>query len=238
MILLIKQIAIEGPGSLGEFFKATDWDTETVELEKGDKLPIALSNIEAIIILGGPMNVYQEDKYPFLNDEDILLKKAIEREVPVLGICLGAQLLAKASGGSVKGAEKKEIGWHRVELTDHGAKDLLFEGLDKSLGVFQWHEDTFEIGRDSQLLATSKGCNNQAFRVGKNAYGLQFHIEVTDQMIKKWSREYFGNKDPKLRLKGYEMLSEYYAGKDLFTRQANRIYLNFSKIINHANNSF
>ena len=236
MILVIKHIAIEGPGSLGEFFQSTDWKVKTVELEKDGKLPRDLSDIEAIITLGGPMNVYQEDKYPFLRDEDALLKKAMEEEIPILGICLGAQLLAKASGGNVKKARKKEIGWYTIKLTTDGSKDLFFEGVGKALDAFQWHEDTFEISKDAKLLATSKRCNTQAFRVGKNAYGLQFHIEVTAEMIEKWTREYFDNKDPKLRLKSYEMLSDYCKRESLFNRQANRVYLNFSKIIHQTNN--
>ncbi|MBN1384360.1 MAG: type 1 glutamine amidotransferase [Elusimicrobia bacterium] len=223
MILIVKHISIEGPGTIGEFLKNTDWETKTVELEKKDKLPETLSGIDGIIVLGGPMNVYEEDRYPFLKDEDIFFKKAINAEIPILGICLGAQLIAKAAGAKVSKAQQKEIGWYDVILHENSKKDPLLEDLDKELKVFQWHEDTFEVPESAILLGTSKSCRNQMFRIGKNAYGLQFHIEVTAHMIKDWSKEY--------SVKGTQMVDEYYKIKDKFIGQANKIYVNFEKVL-------
>lgn len=231
MILIIKHISIEGPGIIGEFFKNPAWKVETIELDKGDKLPEALSEIEATIILGGPMNVYEERKFPFLKDEDIFLKKAIKEEIPVLGICLGAQLLAKACGAKVKKAEQEEIGWYKVNLTKEGMKDLLFEGLNQELDVFQWHEDTFEIPEKGTLLATSDSCKNQAFRFGKNAYGLQFHIEVTPSMVESWIEEYLDSKDKIKKDHAQKMFIDTYKKKEQFKRQADGILLNSLKII-------
>ncbi len=206
MILIVKHVAIEGPGTIGTFFEQLRWDMRTVELQEvgasccpcghQDAFPDDLSCTEAIIILGGPMNVYEENKYPFLKEEHVFIEEALRREIPILGICLGAQLLAKAAGAKIHKADCTQIGWDSVELTPEGIEDHLFSGLPARLRVFQWHEDTFELPTGAVLLATSQDCRNQAFRVGKNAYGLQFHVEVTDREIKDWFDEYCAEYEP------------------------------------------
>ena len=229
MVVFIKHIDIEGPGTLGEFFNnQTSWQTKIVELENGEILP-SLDDCEAIISLGGPMNVYEEDKYPFLQEEDKLLKKAIKEEIPILGICLGAQILAKACGAKVKKAPRKEIGWYKVNLTEAAKQDMLFKSLPSQLEVFQWHQDTFEIPKGAQLIAESNTCTNQAFRFGRNAYGLQFHIEVTPQMVELWINKYTKKESQEFDPK--DMLIESYKRKESFKRQADLIYFNFAKII-------
>jgi GMP synthase-like glutamine amidotransferase len=179
MIVIIKHISIEGPGIISEFFKNIPWEIKTFELDRENRLPEDLCGINAIISLGGPMSVYEEEKYPFLKVEDKFLRKAIKEEIPILGICLGAQLLAKACGAKVKKAKHEEVSWYKVSLIEDGKKDLLFKGLSNELDVFEWHKDTFEIPNNGTLLASSHHCRNQAFRFGMNAYGFQFHIEVT-----------------------------------------------------------
>jgi GMP synthase-like glutamine amidotransferase len=232
MILVIKHISIEGPGIIGEFFNHTTQRIKTIDLEENDELPEDFSKIEAVIILGGPMNVYEEDKFPFLRDEDIFLKKAIRKEIPLLGICLGAQLLAKACGAKVKRASVEEIGWYKISLTEEGKKDALFKDIGKELDVFQWHEDTFEIPEGATLLATSDGtCKNQAFRFGKSIYGLQFHIEVTPKMLESWVRCYL-DRDKQIELDAQKMLIDNaYRKKEQFVEQAHKILLNFSRIM-------
>jgi len=226
MVLIIKHIEIERPGTLGEFFKETAWQTKIVELDKGDTLP-SVDECEAIISLGGPMNVYEESKYPFLKEEDEFLKKAITEEIPILGICLGAQILAKACGGKVKKASQKEIGWNKVNLIDEGKRDLLFKNMPVSLSVFQWHEDTFAIPEGAAHLAKSQICPNQAFRFGRNAYGLQFHVEVTPEIIESWIRAYTKNETMDTK----DMLIESYRINEPFRRQAQMLYNNFARII-------
>lgn len=226
MILIIKHIEIEGPGTLGEFFKETAWQTRIVELDKGDTLP-SVDECEAIISLGGPMNVYEEAKYPFLKEEDKLLKRALGKGIPVLGICLGAQLLAKACNAKVKKAPQKEIGWFKVNLTDAGKREPLFENMPASLSVFQWHEDTFAIPKGALHLAESQTCLNQAFRFGRNAYGLQFHVEVTPEMIDSWISAYTKTETAQTN----DMLIEAYKRKDAFRTQAQMLYYNFSGMI-------
>jgi len=191
MVLMLKHISIEGGGTIEDYLKSNRWEIEKRELQdgNGNSVPSKL-DYDAIIILGGPMNVYEEDKYPFLKDEDRLIKEAIKKEIPTLGICLGAQLIAKAAGAKVTKNKVKEIGWYKVSLTDAGKKDPVFKGLGESFYVFQWHGDTFGIPENGKLLATAELCTNQALRVGKNIYGLQFHMEVTDKMIYEWIDTY------------------------------------------------
>jgi len=136
------------------------------------------------------MNVYEEDRYPFLRDEDLFIKEAIQRGRLILGICLGAQLVAKALGAKIFKAPVKEIGWYDVSLTGIGSQDPLFSKLPETFPVFQWHEDTFETPKAGRLIATSASVPSQAFRYGGNVYGLQFHLEVTEEMIHDWLKSY------------------------------------------------
>ena len=158
-----------------------------VELAAGEKIPERLDGVEAVVCLGGPMNVYEEASFPFLKQEDALIRDIVRKQIPFLGICLGAQLLSKACGGKVYKAPAKELGWSNVTLTPEGAMDPLFQGTGQPFTVFQWHEDTFSIPEGGTLLATSARCRNQAFRVGSCAYGLQFHVEVTPDMVAAWT---------------------------------------------------
>lgn len=187
--LVLKHAEMEGPGTLGRFLESRGVDVVTLELFDGDAVPEDPGRAAAVVLMGGPMNVYEEDRYPFLRDEDRLLRETLRRGVPVLGICLGAQLLAKACGARVKRALLDEVGWFRVRKTPAGTEDVLFRGLGDEFDVFQWHEDTFEIPEGGAHLAESDLCRNQAFRFGTNAYGLQYHIEVTGDMLRQWYRE-------------------------------------------------
>lgn len=175
----------EGPGTLGTFLATRGAVIESASLYEGYKLPATAEGYDAIISMGGPMNVYEEDNYPFLKDETVLLHDAIQRGCPVLGVCLGAQMIAKAAGARVTDSPKKEVGWLPVHITDSGSEDLLFRGLPGTLEVFQWHGDMFHIPQAGSLLATGDDCPHQAFRVA-NAYGLQFHVEVTRDILASW----------------------------------------------------
>jgi len=184
-VLVIMHVESEGPGTLGAFFHSAGADIRTVRLYAGDTLPADPSDVDAIISMGGPMNVYEEDKYPFLREETSFLRLAIDAGKPVLGICLGAQMIAKALGAQVTKSPVKEVGWGTVTLADDGRRDALFHGLPGTLDVFQWHEDMFHIPQGGKLLAYSDGCPHQAFRY-RNAWGLQFHVEVTAEILLEW----------------------------------------------------
>lgn len=185
-IIIIQHVDSEGPGIITDMFSGNGWVCHVVSPGRGEQLPGRLDDIAAIVSLGGPMSVYDETEYPFLLDEDRFIVRALVEEVPFLGICLGAQLLAKACGSVIRKAPKKEIGWQTVTINSEAEKDRLFQGLKGRLKVFQWHEDTFDVPDGGQLLARGRSTKNQAFRVGPSAYGLQFHLEATPEMISCW----------------------------------------------------
>lgn len=143
-------------------------------------------SIAGLVVMGGPMGVYETDRYPFLKRELVYIRNVIDAKKPVLGICLGAQLIAHALGARVYPNRKKEIGWYRVRLTPEGKKDPLMKGSPSSPWVFQWHGDTFDLPRGARRLASSPLCKNQAFRFGTNVYGLQYHLEVDKAMVLEW----------------------------------------------------
>ena len=193
-LLVIKHADSEGPGSIEGFFRNAGWAISEINLYDGDRLPTDLGSVDTVVCMGGPMNVYQENEYPFLKEEDIFIKNVLTESVPFIGFCLGAQLLAKALGAKVKKAPVKEIGWGKALLTHKGIKDPLFARLPREFPVFQWHEDTFDLPSKSTLIAESIPCTNQAFRYGRNAYGLQFHVEVTPDIIESWVKNANGDK--------------------------------------------
>ena len=188
--LVLQHIDCEDLGTIEQAMIHRGISYRYVRLFDGDPLPEDIKNYSGLIILGGPMNVYEEDVYPYLKGEDILIKEAIKRRIPVLGICLGGQLIAKATGAKVNKGTKKEIGWYDLLLTPGGKADKVFKNSPERLTVFQWHGDTFDIPSDATLLAGSVLFPNQAFRIGDNIYGLQFHLEVTQKMISRWINEY------------------------------------------------
>lgn len=230
VILIIKHIDIEGPGTLGSFLIGKGFQLKTIDLGQGELLPEDTKDFQAVVCLGGPMNVYEEEKYPFLKEENIFIKKVLAEDIPFLGICLGAQLLAKASGAKVVKSPVKEIGFFNVELTKDGQRDILFKGIERKFGAYHWHEDMFEIPTEGSLLATARGCPHQAFKIGKNTYGLQFHVEVTDKSIREWANEYLSCHPDFLKVKE-EMLATYKRIKESFNETAQVIYNNFLELI-------
>ena len=185
--LVIMHVESEGPGTLGSFLENRGVRLSFGRLYAGDSIPPDVGSWDLIVSLGGPMNVYEEEQYPFLRDETLFLQTAILAGVPTLGVCLGAQMIAKAAGAQVVKSPEKEVGWGTVVLTDDGAREPLFRGLPRVLNVLQWHEDMFHIPAGGTLLASSDACPHQAFRF-RNALGLQFHVEVTEDMLSEWFR--------------------------------------------------
>jgi len=232
MILIIKHIDIEGPGTLGEFLKSRGEPFQTIELGRGEPLPSILSIYKAVVVLGGPMNVDEEDRFPFLKPENDLIRKVLKEGIPFLGICLGAQLLAKAAGAKVVKSPVKEIGWYQVQICEVGKRDSLFEGFREKVPVFHWHGDMFQIPTNGTLLATNPNCPHQALKVGKNAYGLQFHVEITDTSIKEWCEEYCANDLDGRKEHAKTMMDDYWKHKQSFETQAQQLYRNFLEICN------
>lgn len=203
---------------------------EIIDLAKGELLPQEIGMYDALIVLGGPMNVYEEKQYSFLKAEDDFIKELLNRKIPYLGICLGAQLLAKAAGAKVSKAAQKEVGFSKIKLSLDGSVDPIFEGIGKEFDVFQWHEDTFSIPKGAKHLASSSVCVNQALRVGPCAYGVQFHVEITDKSIKEWSNAYI-KEQPDFLAQKNKMLDDYGKIKVRFDTTAERLYDNFFKIV-------
>ena len=224
-ILVVKHVEQEGPGRIGTFFRNEGWELHIVELGLGERLPDTLDGYAAAIVLGGPMNVYEVGQYPFLEDDENLMRKALIEELPLLGICLGGQLLAKTCGAKVRKAAAKEIGWYTVSLSQEGMRDGLFKDLPPRIKVFQWHGDTFGVPPEGVLLARGKICRNQAFRVGRNAYGLQFHFEVTEDMVEQWMKEEEGKLDTSA------ILDDARALKDEFEATTTVLLTNFKGLI-------
>jgi GMP synthase (glutamine-hydrolysing) len=185
-VLVLQHVAIEGPGILEPFLTQRGWQLDTVPLYAGAKLPEQPQQYQAILVMGGPMGVYDEAEYPFLRAEHDFLQRAIAQGVPLLGICLGSQLLAKALGARVYRNPHKEIGWYTVDLTPAGCTDPLFAGVESPLLVFQWHGDAFDLPPGATALASSPLCTHQAFRYSDRVYGCLFHLEVTPEMIHTW----------------------------------------------------
>jgi len=188
-VLVIKHVEIEGPGLIEDCLRQENIPYQILTLASGLPLP-KLDHLTHLVILGGPMNVYEEARYPFLRIEDFFIMEAIQRGKSILGICLGAQLIAKALGAKVFKAPVREIGWYDVTLTRIGSIDPFFSQLPKTFPVFQWHEDTFDTPLRAIPIATSSLVPHQAFRYGENVYGLQFHLEVTQEMIREWVETY------------------------------------------------
>jgi GMP synthase-like glutamine amidotransferase len=235
-VLIIRHVEIEGPGLIEYCLNQKRIPYQVVSLGFGTRLPKP-NTFSHIVVLGGPMNVYEEDRYAFLRDEDLFIKDAIQKGKFILGICLGAQLMAKALGAKVFKAPVKEIGWCDVSLTRIGSRDPLFSDLPKTFPVFQWHTDTFEIPKAGKLIATSSPISHQAFRYGENAYGLQFHIEVTEEMIAKWVDIYGrGNGDTQASpFSKVEVLTETEIKIETYIRRGTKFLENFFKetVANH-----
>ena len=172
------------PGTLGEILQEYDIAYDMLNVEE-ERIPAA-DGYDAVLALGGPQHVYQTDRYPYFIAEKALVRRAIEQNIPFLGICLGGQLLADTLGSRVYQHHPPEIGFFDVPLTEEGRRDPLFANLPGYETVFHWHEDIFDLPAESILLASSETTPHQAFRYGPRAYGLQYHIELNKDLFDLW----------------------------------------------------
>ena len=209
-------------------FEKDDFEINRLIPADSDNLPDSIDDYNALVILGGPASVYGNHQY--LRDEEKLIQKAMAKNIPTLGICLGSQLLAKVSGGMVYKGSRKEIGWYPVELTDDGMNDI-FKGLEKNLIVFQWHGDTYDLPNDTVTLAKSELYPVQAFKVG-SAVGIQFHLEVSKDMVMDWIRQYRSELES---VRNYIKIDDIIADLDSNVNAVNEytgvLYRNFRKLI-------
>lgn len=195
-VLILKHVASEGPGTIEDFLLGQGTPYRIAELWK-DEIPPA-KDFTAVVIMGGPMSVNDENQYPYMRREKELVRAFIDEGKKVLGICLGAQMMAKALGAKVYAGPEKEIGWYDIELTEDGLRDPFLKRLAvhpragdfwRRFKVFHWHGETFDIPDGAVRIAKSSIYPNQAFRYGSHAYAFQFHIEVKKAMIYEWLKD-------------------------------------------------
>ncbi len=185
-------VEFEGLGSIKDWIQKNNLPLSETHLYNGEKLP-PVNEFDILIIMGGPMNIYEEDKYSWLKKEKTFIKNAIESNKKVIGICLGAQLIAEVLQSKIYRNKYKEIGWFPIQFSKEITK-YTFKGIDlKEAVVFHWHGDTFDLPKSAILFANSIGCKNQGFLYKKNVMALQFHLEVNhaslDEMIKNGASE-------------------------------------------------
>ena len=182
-VLAFRHVPFEGLGLIEPVLRARHIEVEHADLYRAGAALPDIAAYDALIFMGGPMSV--NDDLPDLRQEMECIRLAMAQRQPVLGVCLGAQLIARAAGATVRRNPTKEIGWYELRFTDAAANDRLFHGLSRET-VFHWHGETFDLPPGAELLASSALCRNQAFRIGEEVYGLQFHLEVTPDMIANW----------------------------------------------------
>jgi GMP synthase (glutamine-hydrolysing) len=175
-------------GVFGEAIEEREHKLEEWSLAWDDPLPRPLDDYGAVLVFGGAMHADQDDRHPWLREENFFLQRLLNLRTPVLGVCLGAQLLAKAAGAEVYPVSRPEIGWTTVELTEEAADDSLFGKLPPRFEAFQWHYYTYDLPGGAVEMARNELCT-QAFRLGDFAWGVQFHAEVTEPQITEWVQD-------------------------------------------------
>ena len=229
-VLVLQHVPYEGQGRIADYLLDHDIKFDVLRLWQPYAVP-DVSTYSALIVMGGPMGAYED--FPSRDDELALIKTAVDRRIPTLGICLGSQLIAHALGARVypnerDGKPAKEIGFDTVRLTLEGSANPLFKGFPAEIRVLQWHGDAFDLPSGASLLATSSVCRHQAFAF-RNTYGLLFHLELTPEMVRglaeanrTWTHESFDldeeqlerdakDLDPLLRAQCYRLLDNFFS---------------------------
>ena len=182
-ILVFKHVAQENLGNIKPSLMAEGFRIRYVNFGRDPEAQPSLDRYQGLIVMGGHMGVYEAELFPHIKVECALIEAALEKNIPVLGICLGAQLLAHTLGSPVRKHKEREMGWCDLEMLKGATNDSLFQGFQPSEKIFQMHGDTFDIPAGAVHLAQSEVCGSQAFRYGEKTYGLQFHLEATQTMI-------------------------------------------------------
>jgi len=184
-LLILQHNDLSAPGLIETVAGAHERNVHIIRPDVADTVPETADDAWAVVVLGGDMAAWDEAKFPWIKDEVKLLAACIAAGTPVLGICLGAQLVARAAGARNYKGGMPEIGWYPVDLEDSGKSDPLFAGVPPQFKIWQWHTDTFDLPEGAVHLASSRLFPNQAFRIGKAVYGVQFHPEKTGAIIER-----------------------------------------------------
>ncbi|MFO7445184.1 MAG: type 1 glutamine amidotransferase [Ignavibacteriaceae bacterium] len=211
-------VPYETPGSIEKWVKNKKHDLTATEFYNNGLLP-SLSTFDWLLVMGGPMSVHDEDKHPWLKEEKQFIRSAIENDKVVIGICLGAQLIAAVLGADVYPNEHKEIGWFPIHTTIHATDHDLFSSLPRAVNVFHWHGDTFDLPEGALLLAESNACKNQLFVLNEKIIGMQFHLEVNEELIKGMVQHGKGE----LKKNTYVQVEDEIIGRTEFIHQNNTL---------------
>ena len=189
-VIVLQNIKIEDTGYIKDLMLNDKWNLTTIELDEGDKIPNNLNKFDAMLCMGGPMDTWMEDKYPWLIEEKKKIKEfVINLKKPFLGFCLGCQLLGEVVGGKVVKSDPAEIGIMDVNFLKHKKNDILFSTFPEKIKALQWHSyevKNLESNRDITLLASSPTTKYQIFKYKNHAYGIQFHIEIKKTTVNDW----------------------------------------------------
>jgi len=228
-LLLVRNDGFETYGVAVPSLRSAGAELLLIDAFEGQPLP-ELSEVAGVVMLGGTVNADQVDRYPFLLEDRTLTREAVEAGVPYLGVCLGAQILARALDRPVMKAARREVGFQPVHPTEAASDDALLSGFTDGDRVFQWHEDTFDLPEGATLLATDDDVPHQAFRVGDLAWGIQFHFEVDGAELEAWLDEAdslmdleatWGKSSEDIRLEAKEhMAAHEERGREVFRRFA------------------
>ena len=189
-VLVLQHASPETIGTIADVLEPKGISMQYVRTFQGDPVPKGMDGTEGLIVMGGPMGVRDQAKYPFLQDEMLLIEKALKGAKPVLGVCLGSQMLASVLGAKIHIGKKREIGWLPVRMSPEAGQDPLWKGIAPSFMAFHWHGDVFDLPAGAVPLASSDLTPTQAFRHGDRAYGFLFHLEMTENMIREMIRTF------------------------------------------------
>jgi len=234
-LLVLQHLEVEHPGVFRDFLREDGFSWHTVELDKGETIP-DLEPFDAMMVMGGPQDTWQEDQFPWLKPEKAAIRRFVaDMGRPYLGLCLGHQLLADALGGTVGPGSKPEVGALRIMQTEDGKRDPLFQGVPDPIDVLQWHGAEVKVLPPGAVkLARSEICEVQAFRYGSRAYGLQAHVEATRDTVADWAAipEYARALEATLGPGSVERLAAEVAGLlPTYTSVARTLYTNFKKLL-------
>ena len=191
-ILVLQHLDCEPLGTIEDALRGAGLSFRYVRGYAGEAVPTRIGDAPGLIVMGGPMGVYERDRYPWLGDEMRLIGQAVAEGVPTLGVCLGSQLLAAALGADVGPGPQREIGWYPVTQTKEGAADPLWGLLPERFVGFHWHGDVFDVPPGAVSLASSELTPCQAFRYGPSAYGVLSHMEITPEIVEDWTAAFIG----------------------------------------------